>query len=71
MAELVKVTALRPHRSGYAGGNVEKDGAYSVPASAVAGLVRQKLIADPHKPAKRKAASKAADEIGAGAEDNG
>lgn len=77
--QLVEVTALRPHRSGYAeGGKVSKDGTYSVPAGVVPGLLRQKLIADPNKPAKGKVhpqplAQAGGEPEGAGgdAEDNG
>lgn len=46
MAELIDVTAARPHRSGYAAkGRVEKGDSYRVPAERVALLVRAKLVA--------------------------
>lgn len=42
-----EVTAVRAQRSGWAGREVQAGESYPVPDYAVAGLVRQGLVADP------------------------
>lgn len=64
--ERVTVTALRAHRSGWAGGAVAEGGEYAVPAAAVPSLVRQGLVADPAAKAAPKGKSRAAAVAGDG-----